>query len=101
LKINILWQRCGGTGLPVGIFSNRISQFGYILEGFGMEYVVIFSGPLEYITAIWYILGPFGNIVVSWHIFPRFGILYREKSGNPAADAQKSFSRKKIRVEML
>jgi hypothetical protein len=35
--------------------------------------------------AIWYILGPFGNLVVIWYIFPRFGILYREKSGNPGA----------------
>jgi hypothetical protein len=24
--------------------------------------------------------------VVIWYIFPRFGILYQEKSGNPAAE---------------
>jgi hypothetical protein len=35
-------------------------------------------------TAIWYILWPFGNVVVSWYIFPRFGKLCQEKSGNPA-----------------
>jgi hypothetical protein len=28
-------------------------------------------------------LWPFGNVVVFWHIFPRFGILCLEKSGNP------------------
>jgi hypothetical protein len=38
---------------------------------------------VEYITAIWCILGPFGNSVVNWYIFPHFGILYQEKSGNP------------------
>jgi hypothetical protein len=31
-----------------------------------------------------YNLWPFGNVVVIWHIFPRFGILCLvEKSGNP------------------
>jgi hypothetical protein len=34
--------------------------------------------------AIWYILWPFGNLVAIWHIFPRFGMLCREKSGSPA-----------------
>jgi hypothetical protein len=29
-------------------------------------------------------LWPFGNLVVIWYIFPRFGILCQEKSGNPA-----------------
>jgi hypothetical protein len=29
-------------------------------------------------------LWPFGNVVVIWYIFPRFGILCQEKSGNPA-----------------
>jgi hypothetical protein len=38
---------------------------------------------LEYFTGIWYILRPFGNVVVIWYIFPRFGILCEEKSGSP------------------
>jgi hypothetical protein len=47
------------------------------LEGLGMENVGIFFGHLEYryITAIWYILRPFGNVVAIWYIFSRFGIL--------------------------
>jgi hypothetical protein len=44
------------------------------------------SGHMEYFTVIWYILWPFGNSVVIWYIFPRFGILCQEKSGNPARD---------------
>jgi hypothetical protein len=35
-----------------------------------MENVGSFCGHLEYITAVWYIIGPFGNLVVSWYFFP-------------------------------
>jgi hypothetical protein len=38
---------------------------------------------MEYFTVIWYIVWPFGNVVVIWYIFLRFGILYKEKSGIP------------------
>jgi hypothetical protein len=49
-----------------------------------MENAGIFYGNLQYFTVIWCILWPFGNFVVIWYIFPRFGILCQEKSGNPA-----------------
>jgi hypothetical protein len=39
---------------------------------------------LEYISAIGYILWPFGNLVAIWYISPHFGTLCQEKSGNPA-----------------
>jgi hypothetical protein len=51
-----------------------------------METVGMFRGHLEYITAVWYVLGPFGNLVVSWDILTHFGKLYQEKSGNPDND---------------
>jgi hypothetical protein len=51
-----------------------------------MENVCILYGHLEYLTAIRYMLRPISNLVVIWYIFPRFGILYREKSGNPSSD---------------
>jgi hypothetical protein len=51
-----------------------------------MEKVGIFFDHLEYITAIWYILWPFGNLVAIWYIFPRSGILSLEKSGNLVSD---------------
>jgi hypothetical protein len=41
--------------LPDGFFSDQKYQFGYILEDLGMEKVVIFSGHLEYFTAIGYV----------------------------------------------
>jgi hypothetical protein len=36
-------------------------------------------------VVVWYILWSFGIFVVAWFIFPRFGMLYQEKSGNPVA----------------
>jgi hypothetical protein len=49
-----------GPGLPVGIFFNQKSHFGYILEGLGTESVGIFLRPfgifygqLVYVMVIW------------------------------------------------
>jgi hypothetical protein len=50
-----------------------------------MENAGIFYGHLEYFSHL-VILWPFGNVVVIWYIFPCFGILCQEKSGNPAGD---------------
>jgi hypothetical protein len=57
------------------------------LEGLATEVVGIFYGhlvyftaPLVYFVAFWYILWLFGVC-----IFPRFGMLHEEKSGNPGA----------------
>jgi hypothetical protein len=54
-----------------------------------METTGIFYDHLEYFTVIWYILWPFGNVVVIWYIFPRFCILCLENSGNPVPDVEK------------
>jgi hypothetical protein len=43
------------------------------MEDFGILY-----GHLAYFAAIWYTY-----VIVIWYIFPRFGMLYQEKSGNP------------------
>jgi hypothetical protein len=56
-----------------------------------MEDVGIFYDHLKYNTAIWYILWPFGNLAAIWYIFPRFGILCQEKSGNPDPDRVEEF----------
>jgi hypothetical protein len=40
-------------------------------------------GHLENVTAIKYILWPIGKLVVISYIFPHFGTLCQEKSGNP------------------
>jgi hypothetical protein len=44
---------------------------------------------LAYFMVIWNILWPFGNVVVIWCIFPHFGILCSEKSGNPTPPSYK------------
>jgi hypothetical protein len=71
--------------LPDGLFSNRKSPF-----------LVKFGGPWngKYFMTIWNILWPLGifyrQLVILesfWNIFPRFGTLYQEKSGNLAAKA--------------
>jgi type II secretory pathway component PulF len=58
------------------------SQFGYISYGIGMEIAGIhryFMAIWNFLhTAIWYIC-----ITGILYIFPVFGILYQEKSGNP------------------
>jgi hypothetical protein len=38
---------------------------------------------LVYSMAVWNILRPFGNFVSIWYIFSRFGIMCKEKPGNP------------------
>jgi hypothetical protein len=35
-------------------------------------------------TSSTYISWPFAKLVVFWYIFPHFGLLFKEKSGNPA-----------------
>jgi hypothetical protein len=52
---------------------------------------------LEYCMAIWSILRPleivYGHLVYLvfiWYIFPRFGILYQEKSGNPGCHSRRN-----------
>jgi hypothetical protein len=57
------------------------SQFGKILEGIAKECVSIFYEYLVYYIANWYIL--WTCFVVIWYIFPHFGIMCQEKSGNP------------------
>jgi hypothetical protein len=47
-----------------------------------MENVNIFYGQLGHFTDIWNTLWSFGNVVIIWYFFHRFGILCLEKSGN-------------------
>jgi hypothetical protein len=62
-----------------------------------MENVGIFFCYLVNFTAIWYILLSFG-----FEVIPSFGILYKEKSGNPGTDVMilKIFSPKNLAKKM-
>jgi hypothetical protein len=63
--------------LPDGLFSN---QFVSILAGLRSENVEILYGHLGYFMTSWYIFFSFGTFISG------FGIMYREKSGNPDLD---------------
>jgi hypothetical protein len=52
---------------------------------FWMEDVGRFYGRLVYFTAVGYILWPLGIFCGHWVYSSLFGMLYQEKSGNPAA----------------
>jgi hypothetical protein len=54
-----------------------------------MEDVGLFYGHLVFFTPIWYVLWSFGIfyghlVYTHIYIFPRFGMFYQIKSGNPA-----------------
>jgi hypothetical protein len=66
----------------VGIFfqhSDNFPALWYMVCPFGILYSL-----LEYFKVIWYILWPF--VLFYGHLVncPRFGMLYQEKTGNPA-----------------
>jgi hypothetical protein len=70
-------------GLPDGIFSDQKSEVGYILEGLLIEDVGIVYVPLVYCWPFGIFCGHLVYIIVFVYTFSRFGMLYREKSGNP------------------
>jgi hypothetical protein len=67
--------------LPDGLFSHQKSQFRQILVGVAMENLDIFYDHLVYIFC-----GHWKYFMAIWYIFPRFGNLDQEKSGNPGSD---------------
>jgi hypothetical protein len=57
------------------IFKTKNPNLGKFRRELGMEKVGKLYGYLEYITAIWYILQPFGIFYGHLVFFPRFGTL--------------------------
>jgi hypothetical protein len=57
-----------------------------VLENVGISYcrLVYFTSIwYTYVMVIWNIVLTFGMYGPIWYIFPRFGTLYQDKSGNP------------------
>jgi hypothetical protein len=73
------------AGLPDGpvYFQTKNPSLGKFLEGIGMDKVGIFYGHLEYTSAIWYILWPFGNFVNFVAKFPPFWYIVSRKIWQP------------------
>jgi hypothetical protein len=65
-------------------FRTKNPNLGKFCRALEWKMLVYFTyGHLECFTAVCYILWPFSNVVAIWYIFPHFGILCQEKSGNP------------------
>jgi hypothetical protein len=64
-------------------FQTKHPNLGKFWRTLEFENVGIFNGRLEYFTAIWYILWPFGNVVVIWHIPPPFWYIVSGKIWQP------------------
>jgi hypothetical protein len=75
-------SRFGGRVARWFVFKPRVLIW-VNLGGPWIEKVGILCGHLKYITAIRYILWQLGSLVAIWYIFSRFGLLCKEKSGNP------------------
>jgi hypothetical protein len=72
--------------LPDGLFSYQKSQFGYILEGLGVENVDIFYDHLEYFTATSMVyLWPLGTVFGHLVHFSCFGMSGPRKIWQPWA----------------
>jgi hypothetical protein len=78
-------SKCWYILCPFGLFLRGHWKYfvviWYILWSFG-----IFCGHLVYFVVIWYILWSFGIFCGHLVHFPRVGMLYQEKSGNPASN---------------
>jgi hypothetical protein len=75
-------------------FQNKNPDLGKIWEGRAMKDVGILYGYSVYLATIWSIWRLFGTFyghlvhyMVIRYIFPRFGMLCQDKSGNPARQA--------------
>jgi hypothetical protein len=62
------------SGLPDGTFEKQKSKFWYNLKGLGMDTFGMFNDLLVFLWSI--------DIFYGYN-FPRFDMLYQEKSGNP------------------
>jgi hypothetical protein len=88
-SVLISWggKKCLAVNLTTGqscqmvCFQTKNPNLGKLWRA--MEDVGIFYGHSVHFTVSCFILWIFGIVMVIWHIFPRFGILYQEKSGNP------------------
>jgi hypothetical protein len=88
-------------GLPDGMFSNQKYQFWKILVSLRVEKVDILYDHLEHITAIGYILWPFGNLVPIWYLcLPPFWFIVSRKIWQPWQELSSLFIRASFATEI-
>jgi hypothetical protein len=72
-------------------FQTKNPNLGKFWVSLAMEDVGIFMTILSTLCTVkWYILLPFGTFYGFLVYFSRFGVLYREKSGNPSVNILQS-----------
>jgi hypothetical protein len=76
----------GAQGCQMVNFQTKITKLGKFWRALEWNRLVYSMAIWNLLWFFWYILSPFGNLVAIVYIFPRFGILCQEKSGNPAGD---------------
>jgi hypothetical protein len=69
-------------------FQTKNPNFGKFLKVFAMENVGKLFAHLVYFTALEIFYGHLVYFLVIWYIFPRFGMLYQEKSGSLAPNSE-------------
>jgi hypothetical protein len=83
--------------LPDGTFSYQKSPIlGIFGRALKCKMLIFFKSIWNIFTAIWHMY-----FVVIWYIFPRFGTLYQEKSGNPACKGFDAFFWTKLSIVVL
>jgi hypothetical protein len=80
------WDDCFTSGLPDMVsFQTKNPTLGTFWRALDWKMEnARFYGHIEYFTDIGECLWPFGTFVLVWYIYSGFGIMYQEKSGNPA-----------------
>jgi hypothetical protein len=64
-------------------FQTKNPSLGKFCRALEWKMQVYFMLICNMLQSLGLFYGHFGNVVVLWYIFPRFGILCHEKSGNP------------------
>jgi hypothetical protein len=76
--------------LPDGIFYTKNPNLGIFWSALELKMLVYFMVIWKLLRPFWYI---YGHFVLLWSfglIFPRFGVLCQEKSGNPGGGGPKT-----------
>jgi hypothetical protein len=72
--------------LSDGIFAFQESKFAYIFEQLRNDKRWYILSPIDLLKPFGIFCNPLAYYGVVWYIFPRFGILCQEKSGNPVGN---------------
>jgi hypothetical protein len=67
-------------------FETKNPNFGKFWKVLQLKMLVLFMANLSISLPNGILYGHLVHFVVIWYIFSRFGMLYREKSGNPAPE---------------